>query len=174
MPPSVSSSRATRGACSRCSTRALTKSPIDNAVVLVERLLAVLGKGAEVHLVSHSRGGLVGELLARGMRKGSAPFTPDDLRLFAGRKPDQDALRELGRLLERAELRVTRFVRVACPARGTTLAGGRLDRYVSILVNLASLVPGLAASTVYDGLTSLLAGVLKERTGRRRCRGSRP
>ena len=142
----------------------LTKSPIDNAVVLVERLLDVLGKGAEVHLVSHSRGGLVGELLARGMRKGSAPFTPDDLRLFAGRKADQDALARLGRLLERAQLQVTRFVRVACPARGTTLAGGRLDRYVSILVNLASLVPGLKASAVYDGLTSLLAGVLKERT----------
>ena len=53
---------------------------------------------------------------------------------------------------------------MACPARGTTLAGGRLDRYVSILVNLASLVPGLKASLVYDGLTSLLAGVLKERT----------
>ncbi|MGH7302052.1 MAG: CHAT domain-containing protein, partial [Candidatus Rokuibacteriota bacterium] len=144
----------------------LTKSPIENALVAARRLLEVLGRDAEIHLVSHSRGGLVGELLARGMREGGAPFTRDDLALFegAGRARDLDALTTLNTTLQDARFRVSRFVRVACPARGTTLADGRLDRYFSVLVNAVGLVPGLKANPVYDGLTSLLAGVLKQRT----------
>jgi alpha-beta hydrolase superfamily lysophospholipase len=144
----------------------LTKSPIENARELVTQLAKVLDRGAEIHLVSHSRGGLIGELLARGMRVGAAPFTKDDLDLFASadRARDLAALTALSQSLSASSFQVTRFVRVACPARGTTLADGRLDRYLSVLINLASLVPGLSQSVVYDGLTALLAGVLKQRT----------
>jgi hypothetical protein len=146
--------------------RTLTESPIENAAALAGKLATLLDAEAEIHLVSHSRGGLVGELLARGMRIGAAPFTPDDYELFdgAGRARDLQALKALGRTLQDGRLRVTRFVRVACPARGTTLADGRLDRYLSVLVNIAALVPGLRTSPLYDALTSLLAAVLKKRT----------
>ena len=144
--------------------RTLSQSPIENALELVTALEQLLVAGSEVHLVSHSRGGMVGELLARGMRLGAAPFTEADLALFDGeeRARDRKALEELSAALQRAGLRVTKFVRVACPARGTTLADGRLDRYLSVLVNLAGLA-GLAGNPMYEGLTSLLGGVLKKR-----------
>ncbi len=128
--------------------RTLTESPIENALALAERARRpARRRDAELHLVSHSRGGLVGELLARGMRVGAAPITPDDLALFDGdvRARDRAALEKLSAVLEQSRLRLTRFVRVACPARGTTLADRRLDRYFSVLVNLASLIPGLKA-----------------------------
>ncbi len=146
--------------------RTLTESPVENALKLAKELKKVLGREHALHIVSHSRGGLVGELLARGMRVGAAPFTPDDLEMFdeADRSSDRDALEDLSQVLEGSRLRVTRFVRVACPARGTTLADQRLDRYFSMLVNLASMIPGLKANPVYEGLTGLLAGVLKKRT----------
>ena len=144
--------------------RTLTESPIVNALALVEALEQVLPPGAVVHLVSHSRGGMIGELLARGQRRGAAPITRDDLELFDDRPQDRASLQALTTALERARFEISRFVRVACPARGTTLADRRLDRYVSVLVNLGSLVPGFKANPVYDGLTSLLAGVLKKRT----------
>ena len=152
--------------------RTLTQSPIENALALLRDLGRLLGDNAEVHLVSHSRGGLIGELLARGMRVGAAPITPDDLEIFESpaRDKDRQDLAQLSDALQTMRLRVTRFVRVACPARGTTLADGRLDRYVSVLVNLASLV-GLRGNPVYDGLTSLLAGVLKKRTDPRELPG---
>lgn len=145
--------------------KTLSVSPVANALDLTEQLAAVLPQGAEVHLVSHSRGGLVGELLARGMREGAAPFTPDDLAVFDGAayKADRETLEALSERLANARFRVTTFVRVACPARGTTLADRRLDRYFSVFVNGAALVPGLRANPVYEGLTSLLAGVLKRR-----------
>jgi hypothetical protein len=142
----------------------LTRSPIENASAVAEQLLKAAGRGAEIHLVSHSRGGLVGELLARGMRMGSAPFTLEELALFESRSHDHEALHALNQTLQRAQFGVTRFVRVGCPARGTTLASGRLDRYFSILVNLVGWIPGLKGNPIYDGLTSLLAGVLKQRT----------
>jgi pimeloyl-ACP methyl ester carboxylesterase/tetratricopeptide (TPR) repeat protein len=146
--------------------RTLTQSPIQNALAVAEALANVLEEDGELHIVSHSRGGLVGELLAWGMRAGAAPFTPDDLSLFdePGREADRQALERLSDVLTRTRLRVTRFVRVACPARGTTLADKRLDRYFSVLVNLASMIPGMKANPIYDGLTSLLAAVLKKRT----------
>ena len=153
--------------------RTLTQSPIENALDLATGLAELVGPNAELHLVSHSRGGLIGELLARGMRQGAAPFTPDDLALFGDevRASDRDALEGLSRVLQESGLRVTRFVRVACPARGTTLADRRLDRYFTVLVNLAALIPALKASPVYDALTSLLAGVLKKRTDPRELPG---
>jgi pimeloyl-ACP methyl ester carboxylesterase/tetratricopeptide (TPR) repeat protein len=145
--------------------RTLTESPIANALALVEALAGVLPENGDVHLVSHSRGGMVGELLARGLRRGAAPITADDLDLFGeDREGDRVALQKLSKALEETRLGVTKFVRVACPARGTTLADRRLDRYVSVLVNLGSLIPGVKANPIYDGLTSLLAGVLKKRT----------
>jgi hypothetical protein len=152
--------------------RTLTEGPAANALALVTALEALLEPGAELHVVSHSRGGLIGELLARGMRIGAAPFTRDDLALFGReRAAEREALEELGARLQAGRFKLTRFVRVACPARGTTLADGRLDRYVSVLVNVAGLVPPLKASPVYDGLTSLLAGVLKKRTDPRELPG---
>ncbi len=146
--------------------RSLTESPIENAAFLAETLARLLGTEAELHLVSHSRGGLIGELLARSLRVGAAPITPDELALFdrQARQRDVTALKQLNRTLQEWRPRVTRFVRVACPARGTTLADRRLDRYFSVLVNAASLIPGLRDNPVYDALTTVLAGVLDKRT----------
>lgn len=163
--------------------RSLTESPVHNALELVRRL----PQDAEVHLVSHSRGGLVGELLCLGECEGVAGLL-DDSRLdtlFAADRTiaaqlgllplspealaerdeaydrDRKALAELLAELAARKPRVTRFARVACPARGTTLASGRLDRWLSMLNFLAG--KALGESPFADALEFLLA-VVKERT----------
>jgi hypothetical protein len=146
--------------------RTLTENPITNALALAEQLSTIVTGGSELHLVSHSRGGLVGELMCRGARVGAPPFDELDLGVFNGR-PDtreRDELQKLGRILQEQRLSVTRFVRVACPAGGTTLADGRLDRYFSVLVNIVRQIPGLGGNPLYEALTSLLAAILQERT----------
>jgi hypothetical protein len=145
--------------------RTLTESPIQNALAAAETLAKILPKDSELHLVSHSRGGMVGELLARSGRVSGAPFGEDDTKLFAdAHQRDVEALEKLNAVLVASRLRVTRFVRVACPARGTTLADGRLDRYFSVLTSIVGQIPGLKGNPIYDGLRALLAGVLKKRT----------
>src|SRR6266498_4706950 len=53
----------------------LTQSPMQNAL----ELLDALPDGATLHLVSHSRGGLIGELLCRGQMAGGEPFDNADI-----------------------------------------------------------------------------------------------
>ncbi|RNC70123.1 MAG: CHAT domain-containing protein [Desulfuromonadales bacterium] len=141
--------------------RTLTESPIKNAIQLAE----ALPEGARLHLVSHSRGGLVGELLCFSMREdGRKYFTEEELAHFSDREDQQEELKRLAKVIGEKKFKVERFVRVACPARGTTLASKRLDRWLTIIVNLIGRIPALKASGAYDLLTDFLLAVVKERT----------
>lgn len=149
--------------------RTLSEGPVEN----LRALLRYLPHGVRLHLVSHSRGGLVGDLLALAASgDGRSAFSDEDLRLFddpasaAGPAQDQrpgDQLAELGRALGALQVRVERFVRVASPSRGTTLAAGRLDRWLSVLATLAGYAPG-AVGTLAEGFLDLVLAVVKERT----------
>ncbi len=159
--------------------RTLSESPIRNAL----QLIASLPVDQRVHLVSHSRGGLVGELLCRGQfSNGRAPFVPDDLSLFEEEDNDhlralfakgvsrdsyrehREDLKNLNEALIKSRLKIERFVRVACPARGTTLASGKLDLYLSTLFNLAGLIPVLRTSVIYSFLKAFTLATAKQRT----------
>ena len=106
----------------------LGKSPITNALTLAESL----PKGARLHLVTHSRGGLVAEVLARVCAKPEP--TAEELGLFKGGDyaAHRRDLQALAQVVKKKGLRVDRVVRVACPARGTLLASKRLDAYMSV------------------------------------------
>jgi pimeloyl-ACP methyl ester carboxylesterase len=161
--------------------RTLTDSPVANALALV----AALPVGGRLHLVSHSRGGIVGELLARANRTGDDAFSVDDVERFnkqaesTGRKGYEQEMKDLlqlGKLLKEKSIKVERFVRVAGPLRGTTLLSGRLDRWASVTLNLLGLglkatsaaVPVMSvASKGYDLVQKFLLAVVKERTDAR-------
>ena len=112
----------------------ISASPMANALTLVR----ALPNGARLHLATHSRGGLVAECLARvaGIVQagGSAP-TAEDRALFDGPKHalQLDEITQLIGEMRSRRIVVERIVRVACPARGTLLAGKRLDAYLSVL-----------------------------------------
>jgi len=144
-------------------------NPIENALDIVRNL----PPKALIHMVSHSRGGMIGELLCRGQRTQGNPFDdldfntilgdPDDEEQLIYRQQQQEQLRELDALLRERTPRIERFVRVAAPAAGTSLASDRLDRWLSILLNALKLVPALAASPTYELVSSFTAAVLKKR-----------
>ena len=119
---------------------ALTRSPVENALDLAR----ALPQGARLHLLTLSNGGLIGELLCRGARVGGPPIDESDLTLFDG--AERDALRRLGQVLESKRLVIERFVRVACPARGSNFPHrahqvfGKLSKALSVL---GSVVEGL-------------------------------
>lgn len=134
----------------------LGASPIDNALLLVR----ALPRGARLHLLTHSRGGLVGEVLARVCahpdldEAALAPFKGTEHR------PQLRALRELAAECKARDIRVERMVRVACPARGTLLASKRLDAYVSVL----KWTLDLAGVPVAPRLLDFLGEVASQRT----------
>ena len=104
-------------------------SPMANALTLVQ----ALPQGARLHLATHSRGGLVAEVLARVA--GQAQLGQDDLDFFAGddHALQRQELQDLHRAVHAKGIQVDRVLRVACPARGTLLASKRLDAYLSVL-----------------------------------------
>jgi CHAT domain-containing protein/pimeloyl-ACP methyl ester carboxylesterase len=155
-----------------------SESPIDNALALAR----ILPAGARIHLVTHSRGGLVGDLLClrqvdddliNGIRPGSAPFTADD----PGRRENleregewayaeqREQLRELRTLLEREHgFRIERYVRVAAPARGTLLISGNFDAFLSALLTLLGTVPYLAGNPIYSCVKRVVLEIARHRT----------
>ena len=128
--------------------------------------------GQTLHVVSHSRGGMVGELLARANRLDAEPFTAAEREAFAhageGHAEDAVLLTELGQVLQSKKLRIERFVRVAAPVRGTTLASGRLDRWASVMLNVLGgglkLLGAPVVCHAYDALKNFLLAVVRERT----------
>ncbi|WP_187431193.1 hypothetical protein ROLI_013600 [Roseobacter fucihabitans] len=150
--------------------RTVTESPLQNAIDLVESL----PKGARVSLLSHSRGGLVAELLARGARfdlETGAPVegppyddTDREILIAAGEKTD--LLDRLDAALRDCAMVVERVIRIGGPLGGTTLASRRLDRALSIALNALELVPALRASVGYSLLKAYLLGFVKAKESR--------
>jgi tetratricopeptide (TPR) repeat protein len=103
----------------------LGASPIANAITLAE----AAPKGARLHLLTHSRGGLVAEVLARVCTKLGAA----GVDLFKDDPSSATELKKLAELVSDKCISIERVVRVACPARGTLLASKRLDAYVSVV-----------------------------------------
>ena len=129
----------------------LGDSPVRNALALV----ATLPAGTRLHLLTHSRGGLVAEVLARAC-SGTVPERKD---LDAMVPEDAADLAQLFAEARRKGLRVERMVRVACPARGTLLASRRLDAYLSILTWALQ----LAGQPAIGALLDFLHGIAKKR-----------
>ena len=142
--------------------KTLTKSPFENAIMVLE----TLPKNAVVHILSCSRGGLVGEVLSQSNTLANTGFTDDELRVFEalGRDEDIENMKTLNRLFIEKHIKVERFVRVACPAAGTLLASKRINIYFNIILNLIGLVPFLAGNPIYIHLKEFLIAFVKLRS----------
>jgi tetratricopeptide (TPR) repeat protein len=161
--------------------RSLSESPVRNALD-VARLLP---DSARLHLVSHSRGGLVGELLCltdlrpwhfNAFERAAVEelVGMDDAvqkEVRANRAEEVQNIKDLAEVLRTKHLQVERFVRVASPARGTILASRRLDVYLTVLLNVLGLIPALHASTLYSFIKATLLETARRRTDPRELPG---
>jgi hypothetical protein len=142
--------------------RTLSLSPIENAI----HLAAALPKGARLHLVSHSRGGLVGELLCLGQVKEITKTKDLIYRLLKPfpeneRSVDRQKLTQLIELLAEKQLVIERFVRVACPARGTILASKGVNDFFTGIFNLMKYLPWVKTSLTLEFIRSTAISLLK-------------
>jgi len=137
-----------------------TKSPLQNAIEIIEQL----PPGAQLHLLSHSRGGLIGEILCRC----SSPdtfFSDDEIAFLEHQERPDDAglLRRLNELAQEKNICVQRFVRVAAPVAGTSVLSRRLDHFLNFVLNVAAYGLGQAANPVFQGIRALLASTVAQR-----------
>ncbi len=147
----------------------LTKSPLNNVLDLVREL----PQNATLHLLTQSRGGLVGELLAKFFdekadKKGFTKVEKDYLRKHNQNKdPDRvkevDLIEEIENIIADKNIRIDKFIRVACPANGTTLASKRLDIWLNVIFNVAGLALAQASNPVYVAFKNLLTAVVESK-----------
>jgi pimeloyl-ACP methyl ester carboxylesterase len=128
----------------------LTASPVENALTLAE----AAPDGTVFHLITHSRGGLVAETLARVC--GDPRVDARDAG-FGFTEKEERALARLRDIARDRHLTVGRVVRVACPARGTLLASKRLDALISILRWTLKLANVPVASEIVEFLGAVAA-----------------
>ncbi|TJZ74796.1 CHAT domain-containing protein [Chitiniphilus eburneus] len=138
--------------------RSLTESPLENVIAL----LKVIPADTRLHLVSHSRGGLLGELLSLAHCTDQAKARAAFQRAFDGH-PDRDQVDLFFDLLATRRLRIERFVRVACPARGTLLADRRTDLFLSLLHQVVGLAFGGVANALYQAIGALAKSLVAQR-----------
>nr|WP_316639628.1 CHAT domain-containing protein [uncultured Roseateles sp.] len=156
--------------------RTLSESPIDNALQLVK----ALPPGANICLVSHSRGGLVADLLCLGdfdaliegytfPFDGTGDADPAEAQrvlaeLAIAHAEHRAKLRELAALLREKKPVVRRYVRAASPANGTKLASGNFDVFLSGLLTLIGQVPFFFGSPLYSAFKRVVIEIARNRT----------
>ncbi len=156
--------------------RTLSESPIDNAL----QLARALPPGTRLSLVTHSRGGLVGDLvsladfdaLIDGFRHelpGIGEADAGETRRVLGELDEAHAehrerLRELAAELRARQFVVQRYVRVASPAQGTRLASGNFDVFLSGVLTLIGQVPFFFGSPLYSAFKRVVIEIAKNRT----------
>jgi hypothetical protein len=140
--------------------RTLTISPLQNVLNLVKQLPPQAN--LNLHIISHSRGGLVGDILCRYSKdddKSFLGFSDAQMRILQmeGRTDDINCIKELDKEFGKRKIKVKKFVRVACPAAGTRLASKRLDNIFNALFNFL----GGSANVIADVFKELIAETVK-------------
>lgn len=138
----------------------LTKSPLENTLDLV----TALPQHCELHLVSQSRGGLIGDILCRfcGSNQNKSGFTANEIKIFKDAKRTDDLVKieAISKILQAKQVSIKKYVRVACPGGGTTLASKRLDDFFNITFNLIGIATSLTLNPLFAAAKSLLVSVI--------------
>ena len=136
--------------------KTFTESPLQNAFELLEQLPA----NCTVHLITHSRGGLVGDVMARASAGNTnVGFSDVEMGLFEEGSDHKKYMSGINELAKKKNITVQKFIRVASPSMGTSLLADRLDHYLNTVLNFIGISTGMVANPVYNGVKSLLGEV---------------
>lgn len=136
--------------------KTFTHSPLENVV----DLLQLLPSGIVLHLITHSRGGLVGDILARASSGNiNIGFSDAELAMFEDGSNTKICMETINTLAKEKNIIVQKFIRVASPSMGTSLLSDRLDHYLNTMLNFIGISTGIATNPLYASVKALLAEV---------------
>lgn len=140
--------------------KTLTETPLTNVMQFLHALPE--HGGPPLVLLSHSRGGVVGDYLSCLADWEKQP--PELLDVLDAESTERKALEALTSRLGEIPLdkrpRVVRHVRVATPSAGTSLAHKKTHIWLSMLAGLTERIPGVG--TAFSAIGDLAAAIVKE------------
>ena len=110
----------------------LGKDPLENA----SDLLDTLEVGQEIHLLTHSRGGVIAELLSRSGVHDEACYNELARMFSASGRAVAERLERFDAKLREKRIKVSKLIRVAAPIQGSWLASDRLLDWLNGAFNL--------------------------------------
>lgn len=135
-------------------------SPFQNAI----DALTSLPQGVTLDIISHSRGGLIADILT------SCERTEDvyPASIINKVKLDDDTgladlLLEINKLAKEKKLKINKVIRVAAPANGTILLSKRLDHYLNALLMAIGHYVGGKLNPIYGQLKGFITDIIKTR-----------
>ncbi len=137
----------------------LHKSPLENALELIKRL----PDNIDLHILSHSRGGLIAEILAR-VHTSNQVFTEEEISILqnAERTDDINIITNIREQLIKKSLRVSKVIRVACPAEGTELLSNKLNTFFNVIINLTEFTPSVTGQTI-NQVADILLQIIEQK-----------
>lgn len=139
--------------------RTLTISPVQNVFELINDLPA----NTTYDVITHSRGGIVGELLVRFCESEDG-FLKQSLELFKeeGRLPELKYIEDACTLAAKKQIKIRRFIRVACTARGTSLLSDRTDIFLNTIINLINISSNILVPVI-GGIKMLISETINSK-----------
>lgn len=143
--------------------RTLTCSPLENVLALVKSL----PNGIALDLVSHSRGGLVADTLARFCvpESDSKGFDEYERSVLEEKEriKDLELIKAIEKEIKSKNISIRKMVRVACPANGTTLASSRLNLFLNVTFNLLGLASGQIGNPIFISFKELIMAAVESK-----------
>ena len=143
-----------------------SQSPLQNALDLINNLPD--NKELDFHILSFSRGGIVGDILCR-MSKDGEPFSKLEIQRFDDlkREEDKELLKKLNDTYPLEKFNVTKHLRIGCPALGTTLLSNRVDNFLNIILNIVGNIPGIMGNPIFETIHECTLELLTNLVGQK-------
>lgn len=138
--------------------KTLSVSPLQNAIDFLEQCPT----GFKIDVLSHSRGGLVADILAKcDYRNTVIGFNDTELGIVQDKdKSTHELMQTINKLARTKRITIGKVVRVAAPSSGTTILSKRVDHFLNLMLNAVSLALG-AATPLYTIVKTFLLELIK-------------
>ena len=151
----------------------LSESPLKNALDFLE----ACPEKCSLDIMSHSRGGLVADILAKcdynNNENHEVGFSKNEQDIFLKKKEkavaagenglqEYDLIQEINKLALKKQITIGKIVRVAAPASGTTILSQRVDHFFNLLLNTISLAFGIK-NPLYGIVKSFLLELISQK-----------
>ena len=139
----------------------VSQSPLKNALDVIK----ALPSGAKITVMSGSRGGLIGDILAKCDNKNPNPgFSPLEINALEAIDPaEADLANQINELIGK-DISIHKNIRVACPGAGTKILSGRADHFLNGILGVIGLAFGGPANQIYQFVRRFIMKVIRSRT----------
>ena len=139
----------------------LSLSPLQNALDFLNEC----PKSCNLDILSHSRGGLIADILAKcDYRNPIVGFSINEIGILNSEEEEgnQQLMHDINKIAKKKKITVNKVIRVAAPASGTTILSRRVDHFFNLFLNAVVLAFGVG-NPIYHSVKAFLLELVSQK-----------